>query len=174
MPANGGQCNTDTLGAEDAVKCAMMRLQIAGIALQLLRQRNEELLHDLSIPSTVRGMINVHMLKPWIADFWSVAIRARRPSSESYLDFPIGLAEDGTSWFFPSRQWWIAHAQASHPPAGVGCDVEVHTKFLTSEGSVHEFDYATVFLDGRLHILGRADFVEECELWARAFGTQQL
>jgi hypothetical protein len=121
----------------------------------------------------VRGMINVHLEKPWIADYGSVAIRAPKPGSESYFDFPIGFAEDGTSWFFPSRQWWVAHAQASHPPAGMGCDVDVHTKFLTSEGATHEFDYAAVFLDGRLNVLGRTDFVEECAWWTRAFGTQK-
>lgn len=116
-------------------------------------------------------MINVHLTKPWIPDFWSVAIRASKPGSNGYVDFPIGFAEDGTSWFFPSRAWWLAHAQASHPPIGEGCDAEAHTKFLSSEGSVHEFDYATVSADGQLRILGRVDFVLECSFWTRAFGT---
>ena len=129
-----------------------MRIEIARIASSLLQQRRDEFLHDASLPLTVRGMINVHLEGSWIPDFWSVALRAPKPGSEGYFDFPIGYAEDGTSWFFPSRQWWIAHAQASHPPLGVGCDAEVHTKFLSSEGSVHEFDYAAVFLDGRLNI----------------------
>jgi hypothetical protein len=146
-----------------------MRIQIAKIAPQLLQQRNDEFLHDLSIPLIVRGMINVHMASAWIPDFWSVAIRAPKPGSESYFDFPIGLAEDGTSWFFPSRQWWLAHAQMSHPEGA--CDAEVHTKFLSSEGSVHEFDYATVVAGGELRILGRTDFVLECGFWKRAFGS---
>jgi hypothetical protein len=150
-----------------------MRIQIAQIASGLLQQRRAAFLHDLSLPSSVRSMINVHMDKPWVANFWSVAIRATRLGSESYFDFPIGFAEDGTPWFFPARQWWVAHAQASHPPVGRGCDVEVHTKFLTREGLGHEFDYATVSLDGQLTILGRADFVEECAWWTRAFGVQQ-
>jgi hypothetical protein len=149
-----------------------MRIQIARIASGLLEQRRDEFLHDLSLPLTVRGMIHVHLIKPWIPDFWSVAIRASKPGSEAYFDFPIGYAEDGTSWFFPSRQWWLAHAQTSHPPAGMGCDADVHTKFLSSEGSVHEFDYATVFANGQLSILGRADFVLECALWSRAFSAQ--
>jgi len=148
-----------------------MRIEIAQIATSLLRQRRDEFLHDVSLPLSVRGMINVHLEKPWIPDFWSVAIRAPKSGSQSYFDFPIGYAEDGTSWFFPSRQWWVAHAQASHPPAGTGCDVDVHTKFLSSEGSVHEFDYATVLAGGRLVVLGRADFVEECAWWTRAFGS---
>jgi hypothetical protein len=148
-----------------------MRIEIARIASDLVQQRRSEFLHDVSLPLSVRGMINVHLEKPWIADYWSVAIRAPKASSESYFDFPIGFAEDSTSWFFPSRQWWIAHAQASHPPTGIGCDVEIHTKFLSSEGSAHEFDYATVFRDGRLNILGRVDFVEECAWWTRAFGS---
>jgi hypothetical protein len=149
-----------------------MRIEIARIASGLLEQRRDEFLHDLSLPLTVRGMIGVHLAKPWIPDFWSVAIRAVKPGSEVYFDFPIGYAEDGTSWFFPSRQWWLAHAQASHPPAGTGCDADVHTKFLSSEGSVHEFDYATVFASGQLSVLGPADFVLECALWTRAFGVQ--
>jgi hypothetical protein len=49
----------------------------------------------------------------------------------------------------------------------------VHTKFLSSEGSVHEFDYATVFLDGTMKILGRSDFAQECFFWQRAFGPAE-
>lgn len=148
-----------------------MRIEIARIASILLQQRGDELLHDLSLPLSVRGMIGVHLAYPWVPDFFSVAIRAVKPGSEGYFDFPIGYAEDGTSWFFPSRQWWLAHAQASHPPAGTGCDPDVHTTFLSSTGSAHEFDYATVLASGQLSILGRADFVLECALWARAFGA---
>lgn len=150
-----------------------MRIEIARIASSLLQQRRDEYLHDATLPLSVRGMINVHLEKPWIPDFWSVAIRAPKPGSESYFDFPIGFAEDGTSWFFPSRKWWIAHAQASHPPAGEGCDADVHTKFLSSDGSEHEFDYATVLAGGQLTILGRPDFVLECSFWTRAFGSQE-
>jgi hypothetical protein len=148
-----------------------MRIQIAQVAAGLLQQRREELLHDASLPLTVRGSANVHFEKPWIPNFWTVAIRAPKPGSEQYFDFPIGFAEDGTSWFFPSRQWWVAHASASHPPDGMGCDVDVHTKFLSSEGEVHEFDYATITTDGTLNVLGRADFAEECAWWTRAFGA---
>lgn len=150
-----------------------MRIDIARIASSLLQQRRGELLHDASLPLSVRSMLSVHLEKPWIEGFWSVAIRAPKPGSESYLDFPIGFAEDGTSWFFPSRQWWVAHAQASHPPDGTGCDADVHTKFLSSEGDVHEFDYATVSLDGTIKVLGRVDFVEECFFWRSAFGAPE-
>lgn len=146
-----------------------MRIEIARIAHNLLQQRQGTYLSDMSLPLSVRGMINVHLTKPWIEGFWSVAIRAPKPGSESFFDFPIGMAEDGTSWFFPSRQWWIAHAQASHPPAGEGCDVNVHTDFLSSEGKTHEFDYASVLANGTLKILGRSDFAQECYFWQRAF-----
>lgn len=150
-----------------------MRIEIAQIASTLLQQRRAEFLRDTSLPLSVRSLINVHLEKSWIEGFWSVAIRSPKSGSESYFDFPIGYAEDSTSWFFPSRQWWLAHAQASHPPSGQGCDVDVHTKFLSSEGSVHEFDYATVLLDGTMKILGRVDFVEECSWWQRAFGATE-
>ena len=147
-----------------------MRIQIAQIAVRILEQRRDALLHDASLPLSVRGMINVHLMKPWIPNFWTVAIRALKSGGESYLDFPIGYAEDNTSWFFPSRQWWIAHAHTSHPPDGTGCDEDEHTKFLSSAGDVHEFDYGAILSDGTIMILGRADFVEECDWWMRAFG----
>lgn len=125
--------------------------------------------------------MNVHFEKPWIPSFWSVAIRAPKPGSErapppardqSYFDFVIGHALDGSPWFFPSKQWWIAHSKVSHSPDGMGCDVDVHTRFLSSEGDVHEFDYATILTDGQMKILGRQDFVDECAFWTRAFGSR--
>lgn len=130
-------------------------------------------MHDETLPLSVRSMINVHLTKPWIPGFWSVAIRAPKPGSESYLDFPMGLAEDGTAWFFPSRLWWLAHAAASHPPDGSGCDAAVHSKFLSSAGTAHEFDYATVFVDGTLKVLEAPDFAQECYFWQRAFSAPQ-
>jgi hypothetical protein len=149
-----------------------MRIQVAKVASNILQQRRLSLMNDASLPSSVRGMIGVHIDAAWIPNFWSVAIRAPKPGSEVYFDFFVGYAEDGTSWFFPSRQWWIAHAQSSHFPTGKGCDADIHTDFLSSEGKTHEFDYATVFLDGTIKILGRLDFVEECSWWMRAFGSE--
>lgn len=146
-----------------------MRIEVAQIASGLLQQRRGELMRDGSLPLPVRRMINVHLEKPWIPGFWTVALRAVKPGSERYLDFPIGVSEDGTPWYFPSRLWWLAHAQASHPPDGSGCDAEVHAKFLSQEGTVHEFDYAAVLGDGTLKILGSADFSMECFFWHRAF-----
>lgn len=148
-----------------------MRIEIARIASDLLQERRQSFLRDASLPLTVRGMINVHIESAWIPDFWTVAIRAAKSDSNRYLDFPIGFAEDGTSWFFPSRVWWIAHAEASHPSSGTGCDVEAHAKLLTSTGPDHMFDYATVTRDGRLDVLAREGFVEECAWWTRAFGA---
>jgi|SRR5271169_3481147 len=150
-----------------------MRIQIARIAAGILSQRRDTILHDASLPLSVRGMINVHLEKPWIPNFWTIAICAVKPGSESYFDFPIGFAEDGTSWFFPSRKWWMAHAHTSHPPDGSGCDIDTHAKFLSREGDGHEFDYAAVLRDGTLTILGRSDFAQECAWWLRAFGAQK-
>jgi hypothetical protein len=148
-----------------------MRIQIAQIAPQLLKQRIDHFMHDSSMPLTVRGMLSVHMSTPWIPNFWTVGIRAPKPGSEMYFDFPLGVADDNTSWFFPAQEWWIAHATASHPPAGRGCDPAVHTKFLSREGTAHEFDYAAILRDGTLKILGPADFQTECAWWSRAFGA---
>ncbi len=143
--------------------------EIVRSAVGLLAERQDAFLHDRSLPLPVRGALNVHMTKPWIPDFWAVAIKSpHEGGDQSYFDFPIARV-NGDLWFFPSKKWWVAHATASHPPDGSGCDVEVHTKFLSKEGSVHEFDYATIFLDGRMSILGRRDFAEECAWWRRAF-----
>lgn len=151
-----------------------MCFQIDRRAPSLVQQRQDAFLHDVSLPLSVRGCINVHLAKPWISNFWTVAIRAPKPDGDQiYFDVPLGLAEDGVPWFFPSRQWWIAHCNASHPPSGTGCDVDVHTKFLSREGAVHEFDYATILTDGTLQVLGRPDFADECAWWTRAFGTHK-
>jgi hypothetical protein len=145
-----------------------MRIEVARIAAGLLQQRRGEFMHDVSLPLSVRGMISVHLETAWIPGFWSVAIRATKPNSEGYLDFPIGFAEDGTSWFFPSRQWWLWHSALGH--SDEGCDAAVHMKYLSSEGKEHGFDYAAVLTDGSLKILTRADFEEECAWWKLAFG----
>lgn len=151
----------------------LMRIQIAKIAPSILSHRVAAFMNDASLPLSVRGMINVHMTSPWIPNFWSVAIRAAKPGSERYFDFPIGYAEDGTSWFFPSRQWWLAHSLAGHPPDGTSCDADVHSDFLSSDGKAHEFDYAAVFQDGTMKILGRADFSQECFFWQHAFSAPE-
>lgn len=141
-----------------------MRITVAKNADKLLGQRHDRLLNDTKLDSSVRRMIGVHLIKPWIPRFWSVAIRPTGGGSESYLDFEVGRADE-TAWYFPSRKWWIAHAKASHPPDGTGCDVSVHVDFLTSEGATHEFDYATVTVDDRLAILTPDDFEKECRWW---------
>ena len=150
-----------------------MRIEVARVAAALLQQRRGEFMRDVSLPLSVRGLISVHLESAWISGFWSVAIRTVKPNSERYLDFPIGFAEDGTSWYFPSRQWWLAHAQASHPPDGSGCDADVHTRFLSCEGGGHEFDYAAVLADGKLKVLGRHDFAAECFFWQHAFVSSE-
>jgi hypothetical protein len=147
-----------------------MRIQIAAFAPELVQRRQEAFLHDTSMARSVRSCINVHLTKFWIPGFWTVALHAQKPGSESFLDVPIGVSEDGTPWFFPSQSWWIAHANVSHSESGLGCDADVHTKFLSREGAVHEFDYATVTRDNTIHVLGRADFQTERDFWHRAFG----
>lgn len=141
-----------------------MRFTETRTAQNLLHRRHEQLLNDRKLPTSARQMISAHMAKPWIRNFWSVAIRPTGSGSKSYLDFTLGHA-DGKTWYFPSKKWWLAHAHASHPPDGTGCDASVHVDFLTREGSTHEFDYATISRDGNLKILHPADFEEECEWW---------
>jgi hypothetical protein len=146
-----------------------MRIEVARIAAGLLQQRRGSFLRDETLPLPVRGMISVHLDTAWIPGFWSVAIRAAKPGNERFFDFPIGFAEDGTSWYFPARQWWLAHAQLQHPPNGSGCDTDAHIKYLSAEGTAHEFDYAAVLEDGTLKILEASDFKLECFCWQHAF-----
>ncbi|HSX23360.1 MAG TPA: hypothetical protein VLE97_11355 [Gaiellaceae bacterium] len=141
-----------------------MRFDVDKNASKLIAHRHDRLLNDSKIPLSARQMISAHMAKPWIPRFWVVAIRPTGPSSESYLDFLLGEA-DGTEWHFPSKKWWVAHANASHPPKGVGCDVDVHVDFLTAEGATHEFDYATISTGRELTILHPDDFDRECRWW---------
>jgi len=146
-----------------------MRIEVAQVAGGLLQQRRGLFLRDETLPLSVRGMISVHLETAWIPGFWSVAIRSAQPGNKRFFDFPIGFAEDGTAWYFPARQWWLAHAQTSHPPDGSGCDAAVHTKFLSGEGDAHEFDYAAVLVNGTLKVLGETDFQQECFFWQHAF-----
>jgi hypothetical protein len=141
-----------------------MRISLAKDAKKLLYARHDKLLNDTRLPLSARQMISAHMAKPWIPGFLTVAIRPTGTGSKSYLDFRIGDV-DGWEWYFPSKKWWLAHANASHPPEGAGCDVDVHVDFLTSEGATHEFDYATVSADHQLKILHPDDFEKECRWW---------
>ena len=141
-----------------------LRIDRTRSAETMLHRRHEQLLNDRKLPLSVRQMISSHMAKPWIPEFWAVALRPTGADSKIYLDFQIGEA-DGASWYFPSAKWWLAHAHASHPPDGTGCDVGAHVDFLTREGALHEFDYATITRGGQLSILHPADFEKECEWW---------
>ena len=62
-----------------------MRIEVARIAAGLLLQRRGEFMRDVSLPLSVRGMINVHLETAWIPGFWSVAIRATKPNFGRYL-----------------------------------------------------------------------------------------
>lgn len=123
---------------------------------------------DPSLPAATRRMIQLHLSKPWVPGFFAVAIRPVERGLEEYLGFPIVRAL-GTDWYFPSRVWWLAHARTSHGPDGSGCNPDVHTRFLSAEGTDHEFDYANILRNGSLVILDRRAFEQECAYWQRAF-----
>lgn len=141
-----------------------MRIDRTRSAETMLHRRHEQLVNDRKLPLSVRQMISAHMFPPWISEFWSVALRPVSADSKIYLDFQIGTAEDA-SWYFPSAKWWLAHAHASHPPDGTGCDVAAHVSALTSEGDAPAFDYATITRGGQLSILRPEDFEKECAWW---------
>ena len=144
-------------------------VEIVPGASALIRQLYEQLAADRSLSLSVRGMIDVHMVKPWIDGFWSSAIRPAKPTTDPKFFGPAIAQDAGGPWFFPSRTWWVAHARTSHPPLGAGCDAAAHTDFLSADGSVHEFDYATILTNGCAKVLGRMDFDVECDWWGKTF-----
>lgn len=146
-----------------------MKIQVARIAASILARRREELTRDATLPTSVRGMIGVHLETPWIAGFWAPAIHVSAKSCARYVDFPVGFAEDGRSWFFPTRQWWLEHAIGAHPPDGTGADPAAHATLLVpGNGGI---EYAAILNDGTMKVLDALDFSEEAAWWTRAFGA---
>lgn len=136
--------------------------------LEQLAERQQEMLDSGEFTPREWQMAWCHFRKPWVSGFRTVAIRPTKTGSGEYLDIALCRALDSV-WYFPSVIWWKAHAKTSHPPDGSGCSIEAHTKFLTEEGTVHEFDYANILWNGNLVVLGRPDFVVECKWWEREF-----
>lgn len=150
-----------------------LEVEIAPNASRLLQQALSQLVADRSSLSlSVQGMISAHVVKPWIDGFWSSAIRPAQPTTDPKFFGPLIAHDARGPWFFPSKTWWLAHAHTSHPPDGAGCDVEAHTDFLSADGSVHEFDYATIFTNGCAKVLDRMDFVVECDWWRKTFQSR--
>ena len=126
----------------------------------LLRKASE----DRSIPATVRRMLEIHVRKPWVEGFKTVVLSPLGDGLEGMTDTPA-FEWEGRQWYTPSLGFWLAHAKASHPPEGRGCDPTVHVDFLTAEGRTSEFLYANLLSSGEAYILGSEDFSLECDWW---------
>lgn len=127
---------------------AMIRQQ----ALDLLFRYNQDgwrvISGDPSIPQTVKTMTYQHYVGLWIPDFLAVVISPLREGLNTYL-WREGLQWEGVTWYVPSINFWKAHADVSHPPAGQGCDANAHATYLTRSG---EFLYANVLRNGAIQI----------------------
>ena len=112
----------------------------------------------------MKMMVFLHLKKPWIAHYLSLAISPLKEGLEAYLGDRV-FEWQGAQFFFPSDQWWKSHGERSHEPFGEGCIEGIHTEYLTPEGASAEFAYAAVLRDGSIRILTAADFAEECTFW---------
>ena len=135
---------------------------------RLNEQAAVEALAQRAVDEAGARMILLHTQKPWIPDFLTSALSPLRGGLSPFFKeelFEIG----GRHWFYPSTLWWKAHAKASHPPDGSGCDSLVHTAFLSREGKNAEFLYSAILRDGRIIVLGGEDFLVECAFWKKNF-----
>jgi hypothetical protein len=124
---------------------------------------------DPGIPQTMKLMVYLHITKPWIPDYLSLAISPLREGLGEYLGRPV-FHWAGMTFYYPSARWWQSHGERSHPPQGAGCDAGVHEQFLTAEGPDGEFVYAAVLKSGDIKVLDRGDFDAECAFWASGKG----
>lgn len=114
-----------------------------------------------SIPQTVKSMIYQHLQTAWVPDALAVVISPLANGQDPFLKnsaFDLG----GIQYYYPSLDFWMAHASTSHPPDGSGCNPEAHAAFLTQDGSNPEFIYAVVTRLGELVVEDLNGFVTEC------------
>ena len=104
--------------------------------------------------------------KPWIRGFRRVLIRPLRKVKREWLGRPVVIR--GQTWHVPTRAFWQVHCKASHD-GGAGCNVEVHTAFLTTTGKNAEFEYGYQTYQGTVVVEQRADFEKECVWWGQFF-----
>lgn len=143
--------------------------RIPEMHLRYLEQLNEQLLErvsvDASMPESMKMMVFLHLKKPWIAQYLSLAIAPLKPEGlEAYLADPV-FEYKGKQFYFPSDRWWKSHGERSHEPMGEGCVEELHVEYLTKDGKSAEFLYAAILRDGSVKILEAKDFEEECRYW---------
>jgi hypothetical protein len=123
-----------------------------------------EVSQNQSIPQSVKSMIYQHIQSKWIPDALAVLISPLSGENSPYLkQSAFDLA--GIQYYYPSIDFWMAHADRSHPPAGQGCDPAAHAAFLTQGGQNAEFIYAVVKKDGSLVVQDLNGFADECAFY---------
>lgn len=119
---------------------------------------------DRSTPQSMKLMVFLHLKKPWIPGYLSLAISPLKSGLDAYLGRPV-FHWEGMTFYYPSMAWWRSHAERSHPPGGSGCDAGAHGQFLTAQSPDGEFAYVAVLKSGDIQTLGPGDFDEECAFW---------
>jgi hypothetical protein len=122
----------------------------------------------LPLSDTNKCVLLHQRYKPWLQGFRRVLIRPLRPVKAEWLGKRVRI--DGVEWRVPTRAFWIVHAKASHA-GGAGCDVAVHTAWLTATGDKAEFVYGHQTLRGDVVVEERAGFEIECNWWAQSFAS---
>lgn len=144
-------------------------------SLEVLEDLNRDLMNAISkdkeLSESMKAMIAVHLSKPWIPGYLSLAISPLKEGLDEYHG-PLVFERQGAPFFFPGDRWWLAHGE-SHPPEGMGCDIKRHVDFLTPEGKSAEWAYAAINRGGSIRILSEADFQEECSFWEVAMSGQE-
>lgn len=138
-------------------------------ARRQLFQLNREAWAEISasaLPQSVKTAIYMHLVKPWVPSFLSVAISPLRAGLEQFLKRGV-FGHEGLTFYYPTAAWWEAHTRGPvHAPEGAGCDVDAHVDYFTAGGASPEFVYANVLKDGSFYVLDRADFDLECAFFA--------
>jgi len=124
---------------------------------------------DPNVPQSVKSMIYQHIQSWWIPDALAVVISPLLQNLDHFL-MQSAFDLNGIQYYYPSLAFWQAHANASHPPAGQGCDAAAHSAFLTPEGQNAEFIYAVVKRDGSIVFQDSQGFQDECEFFLAGHG----
>lgn len=141
-----------------------MNQKTLGFLFQLNQEAWARISGDPSIPQSVKTMVYLHLMKPWVPNFLAIAIAPLRPGLDKNFERSV-FEWSSFSFNYPSKDWWLAHATTSHPPEGSGCSVEAHTDFLSPESTQAEFAYVNVLRSGEVVLLGPRDFEAECAFW---------
>jgi hypothetical protein len=119
---------------------------------------------DARLPQSVKSMIYQHLQSQWIPNALGVVLAPLGDRNNPMIGQPLFTIE-GYQYYYPTLEFWLAHAKQSHPPAGNGCDPDVHAQFLTPTGANAEFAYGVVKRDGDMIVQDAAGFDNECAFY---------